>query len=227
MTVKSSRFKIFLLVVLSIAAAIGLKTLITYDPYEVASNDSGKIAFAFYCLSAVSILAVLALLFSKTIRAQISPEGLFVPNISNEIIPWSDIENMGIQKSQRVKFIIFNLKSGAPSKRNIKFFKRFEKAVGSIVGIKGHTINMATSDTSAETFLAGAQKYFTEFTAQNLLVAEVNRLIETGELEKSMHAAVAERQSKQGQQPVVKNRYSTVKPSFVKPQNTSFGQRTI
>ena len=234
MTVTANRWKILLLFIFATVGAFALYYLKTFDPFEMMSFSDGKVTFAFYIFATLSVLTFFAVIFSKSLRAQLNHEGLYVPSVSAKVIPWADIENIGIQKNQGVKFVVFNLKKGSPSKRSVKFFKRFEYIVGRVFGIGGYTINVATSNVSAEEFIACFHEHYKQYSSASLLAETLDKMRQTGELQDLMQAEIAKREAGQHQPATSQNRYSTVKPSAVtstfsavatsKPK-PSFGQR--
>ncbi len=215
MTVTANRWKILLLFIFATVGAFALYYLKTFDPFEMVSFSDGRVTFAFYIFATLSVLTFFAVIFSKSLRAQISLEGLYVPNVSAKIIPWADIENMAIQKNYRVKFIIFNLKKGSPSKRSVKLFKRFEYIVGRIFGIGGYTINVATSNVSAKEFIAHAQAYNQQALVLRQLTDINNGIKQTEKVPNHMQPETAKIHTGQHQPAKPQNRYSTVKPTAV------------
>jgi hypothetical protein len=90
MEVRSSRLKIFVIFVLTAAAAYACDFLAQNG---IAARNAWFASWIFTILAAFGLWATV---FSNPLRARVSPEGLLAPGISNSLIPWGDIQSISI-----------------------------------------------------------------------------------------------------------------------------------
>jgi len=158
MIIRSSRLKMFGLVLVAAAAAWVCDYLVGSNYEYVSGRTAGKVTFAFWLFTAISIFAFLGTLFGGKVRAKISPEGLFAPTVSKQVIPWGDLQSISIGKQAVVEVVQFSQIPGSGCAGRVKLSAKAGAAVVKSAGFEGFTISLVTTGVSGEDFMAAVSR---------------------------------------------------------------------
>jgi hypothetical protein len=113
---------------------------------------AGKAWFASWIFTVLAVFTLGAAIFSKSLIARISPEGLLAPSICKDLIPWSDIQSISIVNAYGSDSAQVNLVPGSKSEQALSLLASTLARAGSAQGIEGYCIALGTTGISGETF---------------------------------------------------------------------------
>jgi hypothetical protein len=146
MEVRRGRLKMFVIFAFVVAAAYACNLL------AESGIAAGKAWFASWIFIILAVFTLGAAIFSKSLVARVSPEGLLAPSICKDLIPWSDIQSISVVNAYGSDSAQVNLVPGSKSEQAVSRLAATLSKIGKAQGIEGYSIALGTTGISGDTF---------------------------------------------------------------------------